>query len=343
MKKILPSLIALLLLTCSVIPAQAVENGIDATGSQFVVPIKIEVSPNVWATCSGALISSYTVVTAGHCVVGSDGLVTSKIYVGMAGSSMQSISINDIIDSVKITSSYQSGANNTIGDDDLAFIKLKKPQVLPLPVLLASESQVTAIKIASGQLRLTGYGRYGDTSEEVVTFPKSFSGNFSQIPTKFTNSAYLESTIGNACSGDSGGPILSITATQVTLIGITTGVIPSKYCTKILDGKYYTLFTLIGRYANLAFSSANDTMNTLNQQYNTLVGEIASVKSQLASAKASLTDVSDQLTVAQGLIDAANSSKIELQTQLDTMKKANLALTAKLKKICSVKPKPKGC
>ena len=109
------------------------------------------------------------------------------------------------------------------------------------------------------------------------------------------------------------------------------------------NGKYYALFTLVGRYANLAFSSASYTINSINQQYNKTLGELNSVNSQLTSSEASLTEVSDQLTVAQGLLDATNLNKVELQTQLDTTKKANSVLTAKLKKIWEVKPKPKGC
>ena len=64
-------------------PAQAVEGGVDATGSQFVVPILIQKSPTTTGACSGALIAPYIVVTAGHCVLDSSGLLTTKVYVGL--------------------------------------------------------------------------------------------------------------------------------------------------------------------------------------------------------------------------------------------------------------------
>ena len=102
MKKTLVVLVSLILLAGIIPTAQAVENGVDATGSQYVVPIKMEIAPNVFGTCSGALISPYIVVTAAHCAVDVDGLVNKKIYVGVAGSSMESIKVTDIIDSVKL-------------------------------------------------------------------------------------------------------------------------------------------------------------------------------------------------------------------------------------------------
>lgn len=343
MKRII-SLLFVSVLTISIsVPAQAVENGVDAAGSQFVVPIKTEISPGLAISCSGALISPFIVVTAGHCVLDPNGLVSSKVYVGQAGSSLQSVTTGDSIDSIKITSTFQGGANKTVGDDDLAFITLKKPQSLPIPVQLASESEVLAIKNAGGQLKVIGYGKYGDNSEELVTSPKSFTGSYSKENSAFSNSAFLESTIANSCSGDSGAPILSVTATQVTLIGILTGSTRSKNCSKLQNGKYYTLFTLVGRYANLAFSSASYTINTINDQYNKVLENSEQTKSQLTKSNSTLSNLTDELFLVQELLKEATKRKEETEKLIGTTRAANSVLNAKLKRICTAKPKPKGC
>ena len=356
MKKILTALITIILAISTFSPAKAVENGDDATGNGFVVPIKIDKGAGVVGGCSGALISSSIVVTAGHCVLDANGLVTQNIYVGLAGSSMDSINTGDKVSTIQITSSFKTGANNAVGDDDLAFLTLSKPQTLRTPIFLASEKQVTDLKSTGGVLKSFGYGYYGATLNTAPTFPKSFEGTFSAANLIYVNSAYMISTKADACKGDSGSPILSISATQVTLVGITTGGVYNGNCTqKWTDGNYYTNFTLIGRYANLAFSAATDVMNSQEQTLSTQKIQLADKDSQIAQAITSINNTRSQLSTAQSAYDAATQNLDDLQAQLDEANATIVALNKKLpqtivcikgkvtQKVTAVMPKcPKG-
>lgn len=306
--------IAVLIFLSALLPLQAnaVENGVDAAGSSFVVPISIDKGNGKSILCSGTLIAPSIAVTAGHCVLDANGLLAKNIYVGIAGSTYKSITTSDLIRSVQITSTFQSASGGTVGDDDLAFITLGKPQPLRTPIILASEKQITDFKNKGVTLKSIGYGYYSNSGTEDTPFPRSFDGIFSQANSGYSNSAFLASTLATACGGDSGGPVLNISATQVTLVGVLTGISrgPNDRCgQKSTDGNYYSLFTLVGRYANLAFSAATEVMNLQDLENKSQSSKIYDLEDQL---EVSTTEASE----ANSLLDEANTTIVELRKQL---------------------------
>ena len=251
MKKTLGLAIVLSLL--QVLPASAVENGTDATGNSFVVPITRTYSATTTGFCSGILIAPSVVVTARHCTQDSKGLVTKNIFVGSAGSSLDSITPSDIVSSVETDPDSSSTSTTLVEDSDIAFLILSHPQKVTTPILLATETVVTSLRNSGGPLEGFGYGFYSDSGDTSPTFPKAFSGSFSSRTPIVSNSAYLKSLTGDACIGDSGSPVISMAGGKTTLIGVITGVTKSMYCTKLnSDGNYYALFTLISKYEKLA-------------------------------------------------------------------------------------------
>ncbi len=57
---------AMIFFTNSIPAAVAIENGKDASGSAFVVPIKTQYSSTNMTQCSGVLVAATIVATAGH-------------------------------------------------------------------------------------------------------------------------------------------------------------------------------------------------------------------------------------------------------------------------------------
>jgi len=317
MKKIIIFFCSIGLVLSGSSSVSAVENGIDESGNPFVVPISTTISMAKAIYCSGTLIAPTVAVTAGHCVVDANGLISKEVYVGQAGSSSSSIVSSDLVKSVEITSTYRSGVDNKVGDDDLAFLVLSKSQSMAAPIRLASESEVTNFKNAGSALKAVGYGYYSDNGAEKVTYPKSFTGTFASLQTAFANSAFLKSTSANSCAGDSGAPILVSTPSTVILVGILTGASRNVYCAKKSpDGAYYTLFTLISRYSNLAFASALTSINELRDQVSSAESKIEDLANQVST----LTD--DSVNAQNDLADA--------REQIATLQAQVKALQAKL-------------
>ena len=333
-------ILTIVVVLLSLIPhqAQAVENGEDVKGNAFVVPIATDLGNGKGSGCSGTLIAQSIVVTAGHCVLDAEGLVTKNVYVGLAGSSQGSATVEDKIIDVKITSTFKNGPTNLVGEDDLAFLILGKSQPVRIPIVLASDKQAADFKSAGAVLKTMGYGNYANSGNDPATYPKSFTGTFLVQASARSNSDYMISTEGRVCTGDSGAPILNITATQVTLVGIVTGAAglstSNKCGQKNNDGKYWTLFTLVGRYADLAFAAANDVMNAQNE---TIAKQEIDIADLRIEAEAS-TNTSSDLIIQLG---AANATIADLRKKLP---QTIVCVKGKLKKtLAGINPKcPSG-
>ena len=331
-------LFALVLSLLPIAPAIAVENGTDASGNPFVVPIMTRKTPLLQGGCSGALIAPLIVVTAAHCVLDANGILTTEVFVGEAGGDASTAgNQSNQVKTIQITSSFINGANGTVGDNDLAFLTMSKPIVLSTPVSLASESELISLRDSSAPLKIIGYGSQHDNSASTSSTPNSFQGKFVPIAnTLYPNTADMTSIVGDACKGDSGSPVLSITASKVTLVGIVTGGALNVNCTKKQnDGSYYTLFTLVGRYANLAFAATVDSMNSQQDQSTKATGD----------AQTQIEDLISQVNeVTQNNFDLTTSLE-EASQQIKDLTKKYTACIASAKKILSTKKGklPVGC
>ena len=347
--------------------AYAIEGGSDAFNSPFVVPVNTVTRAGFYNGCSGALLSPYIVATAGHCIVGTDGLISREIYVGEAGQENS----NDFrkwsqVANVEITSSYQGGADGKVGKDDIVFLILGSPLKYSTSVRLASEAEIVNFNSSKSQLKILGYGLISDKGETSIK-PRLMNSAFSPIAALDSNAAYAVSTNSDVCSGDSGGPVLSINANEIIVVGIVTGSATSVKCTKVgLDGNYLTLFSIISRYTNLAFAAA--TKNTEKLIANNILSikkleeSIAALEEEnsgLIDANADFNDENEKLkldnenlntTISDNQENIANLEKqiAELQAQIELLKEqiptTISCIKGKLiKKVTAVNPKcPSG-
>ena len=227
MNKLSTALIAISSLFVSLFStsANAVVGGADATGSGFVVAVRVDLPGDLQTACTGGLWKPKIVVTAAHCVVaeGSSTVATASdvsIYaqgINVTGARPVARAI-----AVILTGGYSNSSTGYVEANDLAFLVLDKEIGTPLVARLASESESASATLLGKKLNLFGYGQTAKESD-VSMIPLTLS----QTPFQFLGGKtylYGKSASGSgACFGDSGGPVILQTETENLLVGPVAG------------------------------------------------------------------------------------------------------------------------
>jgi len=325
MKTKVIGLLTLVLMLSGTSTVQAVENGEDATGNRFAVAIYNEDSKS---GCSGVPILPNIVATVPHCVFGNDGRISNNICIGDPGENAETAYLKkNKVSSVSVTDDYSVvSVGGKVADNDLAFLVLDSQLTGVQKINLASVAEVEKLKARSAPLRVIGYGRTSQADNSGFKLPNVFQGSYSQVlNSNYPNSAFMKSIKGRTCKGDSGSPVLSITASSVTLVGVVSGGALDGNCAKIqADGSYMTLFTEMSNYANLAFGAAAISWEKISAYSN----------SEMAKAKERISGLDAEIYESQN----------EYTDELNKNTKLSACLVAAKKIIKTKKGKlPKGC
>ena len=227
MKKISSAFIAIFTLFIGLIstPANAVVGGADATGSGFVVAVRVDLPGDLQTACTGGLWKPKIVVTAAHCVVAegtSNVANASEVHVYAQGVNVTGARPVASAVAIILTGGYSNSSTGFVEANDLAFLILDKEVGTPLISRLASESEAAAATVLGKKMNFFGYGQTAKESD-VSMIPLTLS----QTPFQFLGGKtylYGKSASGTgACFGDSGGPVILQTETENLLIGPVAG------------------------------------------------------------------------------------------------------------------------
>ena len=227
MKKISSAFIAIFTLFIGLIstPANAVVGGADATGSGFVVAVRVDLPGDLQTACTGGLWKPKIVVTAAHCVVAegtSNVANASEVHVYAQGVNVTGARPIASAVAIILTGGYSNSSTGFVEANDLAFLILDKEVGTPLISRLASESEAAAATVLGKKMNFFGYGQTAKESD-VSMIPLTLS----QTPFQFLGGKtylYGKSASGTgACFGDSGGPVILQTETENLLIGPVAG------------------------------------------------------------------------------------------------------------------------
>jgi V8-like Glu-specific endopeptidase len=232
-------------------PSSAIYNGTNAVGSEHVVKVFAG-----RGTCSGALVTSQIVATAGHCVV-SYGVTTSvsDVKVSPPGANLSQTSTTAGVLRIIHPSTYKNATSYT-DPNDIAFLVLDRTFDGSSNLTLANYEMTRNIVNAGAAISIFGYGAT-TTGGNSTSIPNSISGKVISPIRLFgfqgyerTYMSYQNDYQGATCPGDSGGPAVAKYLGILYLVSINSGGLGP--CSDNPNrGSWGSTATIPGEYASL--------------------------------------------------------------------------------------------
>ena len=236
-------------------PAHAIYGGNQSIGNPFVVGLLSKESAEL-AGCSGALIAPRIVFTAAHCLT----MPGKNFWVQTPGTNLSETRLTRVQgDKVFIPSGFT--ATKFPNDNDFGILVLSKDLAMKEPIVIATETQVSAWTKEGSSVLHVGYGctalveapPCGKTSPIANEFETQLH---TQVPRQFTtltpNSFSMTkiSVDKTVCGGDSGSPLLKKVGNDWFYIGAQSAS-NGAGCTKSCDANCVATQGLAYYNANL--------------------------------------------------------------------------------------------
>ena len=171
-----------------------------SNGSSAVVEVLLDYGGGKVGLCSGTLVTSTKVVTAGHCF--------NRVNLGVYVRNGATIKASN----VKVHPEYRVTAEAVY--NDVAIVTLSRPLNLPtLPLLLSQDVH------GGNTVQVFGYGRTDQTGTDGVLRGGDMRLNDADQNLLY---AYYSDGNSNTCFGDSGGPATYTVNGRTGLVGVTS-------------------------------------------------------------------------------------------------------------------------
>ncbi len=245
------SIFALLFSTTT---ATASRNGIERKTNTFAFGITFKLS-GIDQVCSGALLGPSLLVTAGHCIYDEAGKMGTNYYFTKPGVELDA-AIDPSVRQPKILKVFtQPGyvVNAANQKDDIAFVQLDIPLATKGFIRLATTDEISKLT-ADQPIKGYGYGHVYETNAPYSIYAREYAINW-EVPTSTPpTTVQIHSTTSTACSGDSGGPITTTSATgEEILIAVMSGAasVVNNCGTAGADEKFIMQVTVVDTYKAL--------------------------------------------------------------------------------------------